>query len=215
MEDFNTSCKWMHFLQLQPRLAKKLQFWRETTECCCYSTTLALSQLQELNKRDIGANIKWQRLKIISRRNSRSAKDVNSIRKRLRRLVSSAHILTTPTPVSSMISLATVLQNLACKETTHRFLLQCWMCCLTDVKVCRTVATYLWFKYYQHVWHEGRIRFRIRGCDFTVRSNVLYNAHTISCITFRSSMALLPSYTATKFFLHSFEFSIWYSKNRR
>lgn len=143
----------MHILQLLPRLTKRLQFWRGTTGGCCYSTVLALSQLQKLNKGDVAANVEWQRLRVISRRNSRSAKEVNSIRKRLRRLVSSAHIRTTPTPVSSMMSLATVLQNLACKETTHRFPLQCRMCCLTDAKVCRAVATYLWFKYYQRVWH--------------------------------------------------------------
>ncbi|TNN68348.1 hypothetical protein EYF80_021401 [Liparis tanakae] len=76
---------------------------------------------------------------------SRSTNEVKSMRKRLRRLFSSAHIRTTPTPLSSITSLATVLQNLA----------------------------------------------------------------------LRFSMALLPSYTATKFFLHSLECSIWYSMKRR
>lgn len=69
----------------------------------------------------------------------RSTKDVNSIRNLLRRLPSSAHIRTTPIPVCSITSFATVLQNLA----------------------------------------------------------------------FRFSMELLPSYTATKFLLHSLECSIW------
>ncbi|KAK0147206.1 hypothetical protein N1851_013449 [Merluccius polli] len=50
---------------------------------------------------------------------SRSSNTVNSMRKRLRRLVSSAHIRITPSPVSSMMSLATVLQNLACIRTGH------------------------------------------------------------------------------------------------
>lgn len=47
---------------------------------------------------------------------SRSAKDVKSMRKRLSLLPSSAHILTTPTPLSSITSVATVLQNLACSD---------------------------------------------------------------------------------------------------
>lgn len=82
---------------------------KQPLECAVknISHMLALSQVQKLN--DMKMSKIW-------RRNSRSAKEVNSIRKRLRRLVSSAHILTTPTPVSSMTSLATVLQNLACKK---------------------------------------------------------------------------------------------------
>ncbi len=47
----------------------------------------------------------------------RSAKTVKSIRKRLSLLVSSAHIRTTPTALSSVMSLATVLQNLAFRSS--------------------------------------------------------------------------------------------------
>lgn len=79
------------------------------------------------------------------RRRLRSWKDVKSIWKRLLRLPSSAHMRMTPSPVRSITSLATVLQNLA----------------------------------------------------------------------FRSSTELLPSYTATKFLLHSLEFCISQSKNRK
>ena len=58
-------------------------------------------------------------LKTQNKHNSRSSNTVNSMRKRLRRLDSSAHIRTTPSPVSSMTSLATVLQNLACHKRSH------------------------------------------------------------------------------------------------
>ncbi len=37
--------------------------------------------------------------------------------------------------------------KLGLQETAHHFLLSCWMCSLTDAKVCRTVATYLRFTY--------------------------------------------------------------------
>ena len=58
-------------------------------------------------------------MKTQNKPNSRSSNTVNSMRKRLRRLDSSAHIRTTPSPVSSMMSLATVLQNLACHDRAH------------------------------------------------------------------------------------------------
>lgn len=84
-----------------------------------FNTCTFPSQLKKPNDGQGGERIIW-------RSHSRSAKDVNSIRKRLRRLVSSAHILTTPTPVSSIMSLATVLQNLACKKPHTTFFYGCW-----------------------------------------------------------------------------------------
>lgn len=105
---------------------KKAAVWKRNhrrvlpQHCVCPVTAT------DTTKKQLGTEGKCQRFSVMSReRNSRSAKMVKSIRKRLRRLVSSAHILTTPTPLSNMMSLATVLQNLACKKPRTIFFFFC------------------------------------------------------------------------------------------
>lgn len=124
----------------------RMQCWQETTggwryKCICNHTSKSHNYTLHIN-------VKWQRLRTIWSRNSRSAKDVNSIRKRLRRLASSAHILTTPTPVSSMMSLATVLQNLACKKPHTIF--SCTVGRIVSLRPSsvKQLLYFLWFRYY-------------------------------------------------------------------